>query len=67
MGWLGGQKDVKKSEREVQLDSFCGQVSGRMEGFPARLWSAMLMSQQTGPIREYVKAIFRSSPWAFLV
>lgn len=23
MGWLGGQKDVKKSEREVQLDSFC--------------------------------------------
>lgn len=64
----GGPKDVKKAEREVQLDLFCGRVSGGMEGFPARLWSAMLMSlKQTGPIREYVKAIFRSSPWTFLV
>lgn len=61
----GGPKDVKKAERELQLSFFCGRVSGRMEGFPARLWSAMLMSlKQTG---EYVKAIFRSSPWTFLV
>ena len=28
----------------------------------------MLMSlKQTGPIRKYVKAIFRSSPWTFLI
>lgn len=69
LSWFDGSggrpKDVKKAEPELQLDWFCGRVSGRMEGFPARLWSAMLMSlKQTG---EYVKAIFRSSPWTFLV
>ncbi|KAK4426316.1 protein DA1-related 1 [Sesamum alatum] len=45
-------------------NSLSDYVRGEWRVFPAQWWPAMLMSlKQTG---EYVKAIFRSSPWTFL-